>query len=145
MTYAALLSLAAGITGAIQVAVMGRFGERVGALEALAFALLLSAALALVVLLAARGTAAGLADAARSPRWLWAGALMGTFVVLSITIAGPRIGVIAVTALLIAGQLAAAVVIDRFGLFGLERIALTWPRALGIALLAAGAILTLRR
>jgi transporter family-2 protein len=47
--------------------------------------------------------------------------------------------------LLVAGQLAAGAVIDRYGLFGFERIALSWPRALGIALLAAGAILTLRR
>ena len=35
--------------------------------------------------------------------------------------------------------------IDRYGLFGFERIALSWPRALGIALLAAGAALTLKR
>jgi len=47
--------------------------------------------------------------------------------------------------MLVAGQLVAGTVIDRFGLFGFERIALTWPRALGIAMLAAGAALTLRR
>jgi uncharacterized membrane protein YdcZ (DUF606 family) len=36
-------------------------------------------------------------------------------------------------------------VIDRYGLFGFEQIAFTWPRVLGIALLAAGAALTLKR
>jgi uncharacterized membrane protein YdcZ (DUF606 family) len=45
----------------------------------------------------------------------------------------------------VAGQLVAAAVIDRYGLFGFERIALAWPRALGILLLAVGAALTLRR
>jgi uncharacterized membrane protein YdcZ (DUF606 family) len=35
--------------------------------------------------------------------------------------------------------------IDRYGWFGVDRVALTWPRLLGIALLAAGAALTLRR
>ena len=35
--------------------------------------------------------------------------------------------------------------IDRFGLFGLERIPIGWPRLLGIALLAVGAALSLRR
>ena len=35
--------------------------------------------------------------------------------------------------------------IDRFGLLGSERIALSWPRLLGIVLLAAGSALSLRR
>ena len=47
--------------------------------------------------------------------------------------------------LLIAGQLAAATAIDRFGWFGFDRVALDWPRLLGLALLAAGAALTLWR
>jgi bacterial/archaeal transporter family-2 protein len=142
---AAVLAFTAGIAGAVQVAVMGRFGERVGTIEALAFSLLLSTLLAGVALLAARGSLSGLADAARAPKWLWVGSLMGTFVVLTITIAAPRIGVLAVTALLIAGQLGTAIAIDRYGLFGVERIGFSWPRVVGIALLVAGAALTLRR
>jgi transporter family-2 protein len=38
-----------------------------------------------------------------------------------------------------------AAVIDRFGLFGLDKIALTWTRVAGLVLLAAGAALTLKR
>jgi len=38
-----------------------------------------------------------------------------------------------------------AALIDRFGLLGNDRIALHWPRVLGLVLLAAGAALTLRR
>jgi uncharacterized membrane protein YdcZ (DUF606 family) len=36
-------------------------------------------------------------------------------------------------------------VIDRFGLFGLEQIPMGWPRLLGIALLALGAALSLKK
>lgn len=140
-----MLAFTAGIAGAVQVAVMGRFGERVGAIEALAFSLLLSTLVASVALLAVRGSLSGFGDALRAPKWLWVGALMGAFIVLTITVAGPRIGVVAVTALLIAGQLGTAVAIDRFGVFGVERIGLSWPRVAGIALLIAGAALTLRR
>ena len=140
-----MLAFTAGIAGAVQVAVMGRFGERVGTLEALAFSLLLSTFVASVALLAASGSLSGFAEAARAPKWLWVGSLMGAFIVLTITIAAPRIGVVAVTALLIAGQLGTAVAIDRFGVFGVERIGLSWPRVAGIALLIAGAALTLRR
>jgi transporter family-2 protein len=113
--------------------------------EALAWAFLLSAVLALVALLAVRQSLDGLAASARQPPWLWLGALMGTFIVFTITFAGPRIGTTATIALLIAGQLAMGVVIDRYGLFGLDKIPLNTPRAVGIALLAAGAALTLKK
>jgi bacterial/archaeal transporter family-2 protein len=121
---AATLALLAGLAGSVQAAVMGRFGERIGTVEALAWASLLSLGLAVVVLLVVR---------------------RGTFIVFTITVASPRIGTAATIGLLVAGQLAAGTVIDRYGLFGFDKIALTWPRALGIALLAAGAVLTLKR
>ena len=142
---AAVLALAAGLAGSVQAAVMGRFGERVGSVEAVTWAFLLSAVLALGALLVARRGLGGLGDAAAAPKWLWLGALLGTFIVFTITVASPRIGTTATIALLVAGQLAMGAVIDKWGLFGFERIALGWPRALGIALLAAGAALTLKR
>jgi transporter family-2 protein len=70
---------------------------------------------------------------------------MSAFIVLAITIAGPRIGVVATTSFLIAAQLGLAALIDRYGWFGVERVPLTWPRVLGIALLLVGAAFTLRR
>ena len=66
-------------------------------------------------------------------------------IILAITVAGPRIGVVATTAFLIAAQFALATVIDRYGWFGVEQVAFTWPRVLGIGLLVVGAALTLRR
>ncbi|HEY7177966.1 MAG TPA: DMT family transporter [Gaiella sp.] len=142
---AATLALLAGLAGSVQAAVMGRFGERIGTVEALAWAFLLSLALALAVLLVVRRGFGDLADAWTSPKWLWLGALLGTFIVFTITVVSPRIGTTATIGLLVTGQLAAGAAIDRYGLFGFEKIALSWPRALGIALLAAGAALTLRR
>ena len=142
---AATLALLAGLAGSVQAAVMGRFGERIGTVEALAWASLLSLGLAVVVLLVVRRGVGDLGEAWSSPKWLWLGAMLGTFIVFTITVASPRIGTAATIGLLVAGQLAAGTVIDRYGLFGFDKIALTWPRALGIALLAAGAVLTLKR
>lgn len=124
---------------------MGRFGERIGTLEAFAFATFLTALLAAVLLVIGRQTVTGYADGARSPVWLWSAALMSAAIVLASTIAAPRIGTTATIALFIAGNLVMAAVIDRFGLFGLERIPIDSVRLLGIALLAAGAALTLRK
>jgi transporter family-2 protein len=142
---AVVLSLIAGMAGSVQVAVMSRFGDRIGILEALAFAALGTAVITGVVLLVVRHSAHGYVVGVRQPPWLWLGAAMGAIVVFTITFAGPRIGTAATIGLLIAGQLAMGAVIDRFGLFGVDRIALHWPRLIGIALLGAGAVLSLRR
>src|SRR6202030_3538528 len=93
----------------------------------------------------ARQSVAGFARAVHQPWWMLLGGVMGLVIVLAITYAGPRIGVAATVGILIAGQLAMGAAIDRWGLFGSERIALHWPRLLGIGLLAAGAALSLKK
>ena len=143
--FAAVIAAAAGLGGAVQIAVQGRLGDRVGSLEAMATASLIGAALALVVLLVARRSLAGISDAAGSPKWMLLGGVMSALIILAITVAGPRIGVVATTAFLIAAQFALAAVIDRYGWFGVERIGFSWLRVLGIGLLVVGAALTLRR
>jgi bacterial/archaeal transporter family-2 protein len=139
------MAIAAGLAGSMQVAVMARLGDRIGVLPALAFSTAVTAVLATAILLAARQSLSGYAAAVRQPAWLWLGGVMGLFIVLTITFAGSRIGTAATVGILIAGQLAMGAVIDRFGLFGVDQIAITWPRALGIVLLGAGAALSLAR
>jgi transporter family-2 protein len=143
--FAALLSLLAGLSGSVQAAVMGRFGQRVGVFEALAFASALQALLTFAIVLAVRQSVSGYVDAVRQPPWLWLGGVMGAFIVLSVTFATPRIGTAATIGLLIAGQLAMGVLIDAFGLFGLERIPLNTARLVGLVLLAGGSVLVLKR
>ena len=142
---AAGLAVAAGLAGSVQVALMSRLGDRIGVLEALAFSTLLTAALATVALVLAHRSVAGFERALHQPWWMLMGGVMGALIVFTITYAGPRIGVAATVGILIAGQLVAGAAIDRWGLFGSERIALHWPRLLGILLLAAGAALSLRK
>jgi len=140
-----LISLAAGVAGAIQVAVMGRFGDRIGTLQALAFSTVVTMAIALVVLLIARRSLGGFGDALRSPPWMWLGGAMGVFIVFTITLVQPRFGTFATVAIFIVAQIGAGVAIDRFGWFGVERVGLEWTRVLGVVLLASGAVLALRR
>ena len=143
--FAAVLAAAAGLAGAVQIAVQGRLNERVGSIEAAATASVIGAVLAIVVLLAARRSLGGVGDAVAGPKWQLLGGAMSILIILSITIAGPRIGVVATTAFLIAAQFALAAVIDRYGWFGVEQVPLTWTRVLGLGLLIVGAALTLRR
>jgi transporter family-2 protein len=144
-TLAVALCAVAGLTGAVQVAVMGELGSRVGIAPAVAFSGLVTLVLAATGLLAVRGSLAGLADVAREPVWLWTGGAISLLIIVAMTVSAPRIGATATIAIVIAGNLVMGATIDRYGLFGLERIPLTWPRALGILLLATGAALSLHR
>ena len=146
MTSAAVaLTVLAGFAGSVQVAVMGRFGGRIGVVEALTFATAVQLVLSLAILLVARSGFGGLGGALRTPAWMWLGGARGLTVVFAITFAQPRIGATATIGILIAGQLVMGALIDRFGLFGVDQIAISPPRLAGIALLGIGAALSLVR
>jgi transporter family-2 protein len=142
---AVVVTLVGGIAGTVQVAVMGRFGDRIGVVPAFAFATALTAALSLVLLVLARRSLVGYSHAVHSPAWMWIGGLMGAIVVLGITFAAPRIGTTATVAIFVFAQFAAAAIVDRYGLFGLDRIPVSAARIAGLVLLGVGAALTLKR
>jgi transporter family-2 protein len=142
---AVALAILAGLAGSVQVAVMGRFGDRIGVFEALSFSTAVQLGFSLLLLLVARGGIGGLPSAFKTPAWMWIGGLMGLTVVTAITFAQPRIGATATIGILIAGQILMGAVIDRFGLFGVDQIALSPARIVGIALLGIGAALSLVR
>ena len=139
------LSVVAGLAGAVQAAVMGELGERTGVFPALAFSGVVSVVLGLVLLLLAKQSVRGLVDVAREPVWLWTGGALSVLIILAITVAAPRIGLAATIGTIIALNLVMAALIDRYGWFGLDRIAIGWTRVTGLLLLGAGALLTLSK
>jgi transporter family-2 protein len=142
---AVALTATAGLAGAVQAAVMGELGERVGIVPAVAFSVVLALLAGLAALLVWERSFAGIRAAAQEPAWLWIGGIMSVFIVLAVTVAPPRIGVAATIGVVIAGNLVSAAVIDRYGLFGQDVIAIDRWRLLGLLLLAAGAALSLSR
>jgi len=140
---AVALAVAAGLAGAVQAAVMGELGGRVGVFPALAFSGVVAVVIGLALLLVARQSLRGLGDVVRQPLWLWTGGALSVLIILGITVASPRIGLAATIGILIAFNLCVAALIDRFGWFGFDQIAITWTRALGLVFLGAGAALSL--
>jgi transporter family-2 protein len=139
------LAAASGVAGAMQIAILGRFGHRIGILEAVAFSTLVTATVGFVALVVVRQGVAGYGDGFRSPPWFWLAGVASTFIVFAFTVAAPRIGVLATIGLSVSANLAMGAVIDRFGLLGVEPIPLRWPRVIGLTLLAAGTVLALRK
>lgn len=132
-----------GVALAIQPSINARLARHVGSFESsfISFAVGTLAMLA-VVLLAGRGS---LRAAGAAATWEWSGGLIGAFFVTMTIIAVPRLGTLTVMAIVIAGQLASAALLDQFGVFGMRQIPLTPLRGAGIVLLCLGASLVARR
>ena len=79
--------------------------------------------------------------AAAAPWWAWLGGLFGAFFVTSTVVVPVRIGAAAFFGILVAAQLIASVVFDRFGLIGFPQRDVSPLQLVGVALLVAGALL----
>lgn len=139
-----ILALLAGALTAIQAPTNAMLGKAGGSpiLAALISFLVGTAALAAYVLLSA--TRVTIADFRGLPWYAWIGGLYGAFFVAVAAFAAPRLGVGILLTAVIAGQLVAALMLDHFGLIGLERQPVTITRLAGVGLVLAGAVLVWR-
>jgi transporter family-2 protein len=138
-----LLMLCCGIIVAIQPSINARLARFVSVLESSCISFAVgTAALLVIVLLVGRGSFRGVVGASW---WELTGGLLGAFFVTMTIFVVPRIGTAAAMAAIIAGQLAAGVLIDHLGLFGGRHIPLDSGRLFGVALLMAGGWLVFRR
>jgi transporter family-2 protein len=76
--------------------------------------------------------------------WMWTGGLLGAvFVTVAIYVV-PYMGVAAMIAVMIAGQLVMAALLDHFGILSESANPLTWQKLTGLTLLCIGAMITLK-
>jgi bacterial/archaeal transporter family-2 protein len=80
-----------------------------------------------------------------APLWSYVGGVIVATYVLTITFLAPRLGIGAAIALIVTGQILAALLIDHFGLMRSLQFPLTPSRIMGGALMILGAFLALRR
>lgn len=98
-------------------------------------------ALLALSLLLARGSANPAALTTMSPLLVFGGGLLGATFVTSNILLTPRIGVAAVVALAIAGQVIASLILDRYGFLGMTVRELSPARLLGAAMVVGGALM----
>lgn len=137
----ALMALA-GAAVAVQApinAALGRAIDSSVAAAAISFGVGFVLLLALAVLI---GDAAALPRAGLAPKWLLIGGAFGAFYVWSALWSVPILGVLTTTALLILGQITAAMLIDQFGAFGMTARDISLPRLGAAVLVTAGVILS---
>jgi bacterial/archaeal transporter family-2 protein len=140
---AVVLTAVAGGLIAAQAPINAGLGKATGSIAAALVSFSIgTAALAAVVVLS--GKAGGLGSTFDVSWYYLLGGLLGAVYVLNALIAVSAIGAGGVAAATVFGQLTAAVVIDRLGLFGLEQTPLTAGRVLGVVLLLVGTLLVVR-
>ena len=133
----AALMLVAGVGIPIMATLNAGVGQQLQSPVAASVTLFVGALLlSLVALLATGLPSAG--QLTQVPAWRYLGALLVVFYILSITWAGPRIGIGNAVFFVLLGQLIATAAIDHWGLWGAPVTPMTAKRALGIAVMAAG-------
>ncbi|WP_421920082.1 DMT family transporter [Marinifilum sp.] len=94
----------------------------------------------LVVVLGMRTPNNLLQAAKEAPLYAWIGGSIGAVFVSSIIFLVPRLGSALSFALIILGQLAFSLVIDHFGLLGIQVQPVNWGRIFGVLLILAGVL-----
>ncbi|HEX3452802.1 MAG TPA: DMT family transporter [Solirubrobacteraceae bacterium] len=142
---AVLLGVGAGCLVGMQAPINSRLGRSVGSVEAATFSFLVGTTALVLILLIARGGIGGLGHVGRAPWWALVGGLLGAIYVSVALVAVRTLGASGLTAVVIGGQLAISVAIDRFGLLGVARQSVGVQRILGLVLLAVGVVLVVRK
>jgi len=140
-----ILAFAAGAVLAVQAAVNARLGEKLGNASLAALASFVIGLIGLVLyLLVIRTPLPASATLLRVPLWAWTGGLLGALYVVVTIVSVPKIGVGTLTGLVIGGQITLSMLLDHFGLLGLERHPISAGRLAGAALLLLGVFLVKR-
>jgi transporter family-2 protein len=138
-----LIGLAAGIAMALQGSLNSALSKVVGLLEANFFVHLIGT-LALVVLLSIPRLGHGHFERwSQTPWYTYLGGLLSVLIIYTVMASITKLGVAVATTAIIVGQVSAALLINHFGLFGLNAIPFTWWKLVGVVLLASGARLML--
>jgi transporter family-2 protein len=137
-----LVAVAAGIAVALQGQFMGAIDRAAGTTTSMFVTYGLGSVLALLLWLARRP---GIEAVRQIPWYSWSAGAFGLVIVGGIGYAAPRLGLARTLVITVAAQLAAAVLIEHYGLFQSLSRRFTLDRAAGLLLVVSGVWLVLRR
>lgn len=138
MLWGVIFSIAAGMAMSVQGVMNTRLGEGIGNVEANVFvqgtAFLVSAA---VLLFYRQGSFTELMGV---NKLYWLGGIVGVVITLTVMLGIKSLGTTVAISVILISQLLVAALIDAFGLMGSERVAFTWTKFLGLALMIGGTV-----
>ena len=132
------LPLLAGVLLPLQAGINGQLAEHLGSVLLAALISFCVGTLALLLLtlyqreIPVAGAFRGLAW------WHWTGGLLGAFFIATAAYASPRTGALLFMLLVLAGQMAMALVLDHFGWAGYREAPISLGKVAGLLLVVAG-------
>jgi transporter family-2 protein len=142
---AVVLAALAGVLVGMQAPVNSRLGRNLGSVQAATFSFVVGAVALVLIASIFYGGLGSFGEVAKAPWWALFGGLFGAVYVTVAILTVRTLGVSGLTAAVISGQLAVAVVIDRFGLLGVAKQSIGPQRFIGLALLVVGMLLVVRK
>jgi transporter family-2 protein len=140
----AAIAFAAGALLPLQALINARLGKQTaGALFASTCSFLVGTLALLAVLLVSRTPIPAVGTLQRLPAWIWLGGVLGAFFVFIATLAIPRIGAATMVALVVAGQMIGALLLDHYGVLQAPQL-VTPGRVLGAAMVLAGVFMVMQ-
>lgn len=137
-----LLALVAGAALASQAAINAVLAGGAGnALWASAISFFVGLLVLVLAGLAVRAPWPAMAGLTALPWWAWTGGALGALYVASAIVVVPKLGAATLIALVVAGQMLAALLLDHFGALGLPEQSITIWRLLGACMLIGGVVL----
>ena len=138
-----LIAAGAGILMAVQGSLNSALSKVIGVLEG-NFILHAIGLLVVVIMLFILGLGKGDLNAVgKAPWYLYLGGVINVAIIYGVMLSIAKTGAGMATTAIIVGQLAMSLVIDQFGLFGLEKTPMNWGRGIGLVLMAVAAKLLL--
>ncbi len=138
-----IIAAVAGSTMALQGALNSALGKIVGLLEATLIVLVIGTITVLIILYPLNLGEGNLGNMSKAPWYTFLGGVLIVLITYGVVASMPKIGVANATTAIVAAQVATAVFIDHFGLFGLEAVPFSYWKILGLVLMAAGTRLML--
>ena len=134
-----IFSIAAGMAMSVQGVMNTRLGEGIGTMEANAFVQGTAFALALAVLMFWRQ--GSFSQLGQVSKLYWLGGVLGIVITVTVMLGIKSLGTTLAVSVILISQLLVAACIDAFGLMGSERLAFTWHKYAGLALMTGGMLL----
>ncbi|MDD6484434.1 MAG: DMT family transporter [Clostridiales bacterium] len=133
-----IYSIAAGAAMSVQGVMNTRLGEKAGFYEANVFvqgtALVLSV---IIMLIWGKGS---IWQISQVNKLYWLGGVLGVVITVTVMLAINKLSPTMAISVILISQLAVAALIDCFGLMGSEKIAFSWNKYVGLALMIAGVL-----
>ena len=140
------LAMGIGIVLTVQTAINSQLRQYLySPLQAGLFSFIVGTILLLILVTFENAGKPNLQNLLSMPWYLWIGGFLGVYAISISVFTAPKLGFLTFSGLIIFGQIVTSMLLDHFGLLGVNKTPINWQRFLGGVVIFIGVLLTLQR